>query len=126
MPNPFIHVELETQAPETARAFYAGLFDWTFQDLPGMNYTMIAPGGETGAGLMRAKTPGMTARWIPFIFVDDVKASTAKARSLGAEIVKGPVEAPGYGWYSVLTDPTGATFGIWTPEAGRRGAVDVR
>lgn len=125
MPNPFIHVELQTQEPATAKAFYATLFDWRFQDVPGMDYTMIAAGGDTGAGLMRAKIPGVPARWIPFIFVDDVKAFTTKAQSLGAEVVKGPAEAPGYGWYSVLVDPTGATFGIWTPEAATKEIVDV-
>ena len=126
MPNPFIHVELQTPEPATAKAFYANLFDWRFQDVPGMDYTMIAAGGDTGAGLMRAKIPGAPARWIPFVFVDDVKAFTSRAQSLGAEVVKVPAEVPGYGWYSVLADPTGATFGIWTPEAATKEAVDVR
>jgi hypothetical protein len=126
MPNPFIHVELQTQEPATAKAFYANLFDWRFQDVPGMDYTMIAAGGDTGAGLMRAKIPGAPSQWIPFVFVNDVKAFTSRAQSLGAEVVKGPAEARGYGWYSVLVDPTGATFGIWTPEGARREAVDVR
>lgn len=126
MPNPFIHVELQTPEPETARGFYANLFEWRFQDVPGMDYTMIAAGGDTSAGLMRAKIPGGPSQWIPFVSVDDVKAFTTRARSLGAVVVKGPAEAPGYGWYSVLADPTGATFGIWTPEAATNEAVDVR
>jgi predicted enzyme related to lactoylglutathione lyase len=117
MANPFIHIELQTQDPPVARAFYAGLFGWRFDDIPGMNYTMIDVGEGTGGGLMQAKERDIPSQWIPFISVDDVKASTDRARVLGATIVKGPAEVPGYGWYSVIVDPTGATFGIWTPSS---------
>jgi predicted enzyme related to lactoylglutathione lyase len=126
MPNPFIHVELQTQEPATAKAFYANLFDWRFQDVPGMDYTMIAAGGDTGAGLMRAKIPGAPARWIPFIFVDDVKAFTSRAHSLGAEVVKGPAEAPGYGWYSVLAIPPARRSGSGRPRRGRGRRCPLR
>jgi predicted enzyme related to lactoylglutathione lyase len=115
MPNPIIHVELQTQDPDRARVFYARLFDWSVQDVPGMDYAMIVVGEGTGGGIMKTRQPGTPSQWIPFMAVDDVETATQKARALGATIVKGPAEAPGYGWYSVVVDPTGATFGMWKP-----------
>jgi predicted enzyme related to lactoylglutathione lyase len=45
--------------------------------------------------------------------VDDVAVSTEKARSLGATICREVTEIPGVGWFSVITDPTGATLALW-------------
>lgn len=119
MPNPFIHIELQTQDLGKAKAFYAALFDWRLNDIPGMAYTMIDVGEGTGGGMMQAKSPEVPSQWIPFIQVDDVHGTTERVRSLGGTILKGPAEVPGYGWYSVMADPTGGTFGIWKPEMTR-------
>jgi predicted enzyme related to lactoylglutathione lyase len=116
MPNPFIHVELQTHDLANAKAFYAALFKWRLDDLPGMGYTMIEVGEGVGGGMMQAKSPVAPSQWIPFIAVDDVRATTDRVIALGGRILKGPSEVPGYGWYSVMTDPAGATFGIWKPE----------
>lgn len=40
-------------------------------------------------------------------------ASTKKAQSLGATILKDVTEVPGMGWFSIVQDPTGATLGLW-------------
>jgi predicted enzyme related to lactoylglutathione lyase len=116
MSNPFIHIELQTQDLTSAKAFYTALFDWRFEDIPGMNYVMVEVGNGTGGGMMQAKSHDVPSQWIPFIAVDDVRATAEQVRALGGTIRKGPSEVPGYGWYSVITDPTGATFGIWKPE----------
>lgn len=52
------------------------------------------------------------------ILVDDISASTAKAQTLGATIVKEVTEVPDMGWFSVMVDPTGAAFGPWQAKAG--------
>ncbi|MFZ5861634.1 MAG: VOC family protein [Nitrospirota bacterium] len=116
MPNPFIHIELQTQDPSQAKTFYAALFHWRFEDVPGLDYAMINVGDGTGGGLMRAKSPDAPSQWIPFIAVDDARATTDRVAALGGRVLKGPCEIPGYGWYSVIRDPTGATFGVWTRE----------
>jgi len=48
--------------------------------------------------------------------VDDVNASTAKAKGLGATILKDTTEIPGVGWFSIFTDPTGATLALFKPK----------
>jgi predicted enzyme related to lactoylglutathione lyase len=48
--------------------------------------------------------------------VEDIKASTANARSLGATIVVDVMEIPGIGWFSIFSDPTGATLALFQPK----------
>ena len=53
----------------------------------------------------------------PFVHVElnttDVKASTEKAKTLGATIIRDVQEVPGAGWLSIISDPTGAVLGLW-------------
>ena len=116
MANPFVHVELSTTDPAKAKSFYSQLFDWKLEDTemgPDMTYTMIQPGEGTGGGLMKQMMPGAPSSWLAYVVVDDVKASTAKAKSLGAAVLKDVSEVPGMGWFSIITDPTGAALGLW-------------
>jgi hypothetical protein len=48
--------------------------------------------------------------------VDDIAAATAKAKSLGATIVRDVMEVMGAGSLSIIVDPTGATLGLWQPK----------
>ena len=115
MANPFVHVELNTVDVEKAKAFYSQLFDWKLEDipLPGGGYTMIRVGDGTGGGLMKYPVPGAPSAWVAYVLVDDVKAATSKATSLGASVLTDVTEVPGMGWFSVISDPTGAVLGLW-------------
>ena len=116
MANPFVHVELNTTDPAKAKAFYGKLFDWKMEDMekgPGSTYTMIQPGEGTGGGLMKQLIPDAPSAWLAYVIVDDVRASTDKAKSLGAQVMKDVTEVPGMGWFSIIVDPTGALLGLW-------------
>ena len=116
MANPFVHVELNTTDPAKAKAFYGQLFTWKMEDMPmgpGMTYTMIQPGEGTGGGLMKHPVPGAPSSWLAYVVVDDVRATTEKARALGASVMKDVTEVQGMGWFSIITDPTGAVLGLW-------------
>ena len=115
MANPFVHVELMTNDLDRAKKFYAGLFDWTLEEIPNMDYTLIKVGEGTGGGMMQSPMPGMPSSWLAYVLVADAVAATAKARQLGATIVKEVTEIPEIGWFSVLVDPTGATLALWQP-----------
>ena len=118
MANPFVHIELQTQDVEKSKKFYSAMFDWKLEDFPGMGYTMINVGEGTGGGMMKKPAPDMPDNWLPYILVDDVSASTKKAQALGAKVCKDITEVPGMGWFSVITDPTGAAFGLWQSKKG--------
>ena len=116
MPNPFVHVELATTDVDKAKTFYGKLFDWKLQDEdmgPGGTYTMIGVGGGTGGGMMKHPIPGAPSAWLAYVQVDDIAAATAKAKSLGATVMKDVTEVMGAGWLSIIIDPTGAALGLW-------------
>lgn len=113
--NPFCHVELNTTDLPKAKDFYKKLFDWKLEDMPDGSYTMIRVGEGTGGGMMKNPVPGAPSFWLAYVLVDDIKASTQKAKSLGASVMRDVTEIPGYGSFSVLADPTGAHFALWKP-----------
>ena len=116
MANPFVHIELNTTDPVKAKTFYGDLFDWKLDDMPMPegSYTMIGVGDDgTGGGIMKMPMPGAPSVWVPYVSVDDVKAATAKARSLGGNVIRDVTEIPDMGSFSIVLDPTGAAFGIW-------------
>ena len=119
MANPFVHSELHTRDVDKSKKFYSSMFAWKFEEFPGMDYTIINVGEGTGGGMMKNPMPGDPDNWLPYILVDDVAASTQKAKSLGAIIAKDVTEVPGMGWFSVIIDPTGAAFGLWQSKAGK-------
>lgn len=114
MANPFVHLELATSDTAKAKDFYGKLFNWTFTDNDmggGMVYTMFKPDDGPGGGIY--SMPGAPPAWLAYIGVDDINASTEKAKSLGATVIRDPMEVPGHGWMSILTDPTGAAIALW-------------
>lgn len=116
MANPFVHVELNTGDVGKAKAFYGQLFGWKLEDVPmgpGATYTMIQPGEGTGGGIQKNPVPKASSAWLAYVIVDDVKASTEKARLLGAKVMQDVTEVPGMGSFSVIVDPTGASLGLW-------------
>jgi len=44
-----VHIELGTKDWKNQK-FYAGLFDWKLEEIPGMDYTIINVGEGTAAG----------------------------------------------------------------------------
>ena len=123
MANPFVHVELNTTDVAKAKSFYGALFDWKLQDMPspGGTYTIIEVGQGTGGGLMKHPVPGAPSMWLAYVLVDDVRAATARAKSLGATILEDVSEVPGMGWLSIISDPTGAILGLWQNQSSQGG-----
>jgi hypothetical protein len=54
--------------------------------------------------------------WVPYVAVEDVDATVAKAQELGGSAVIEGMDVPNVGRIAVLTDPNGAAFGIIKPQ----------
>lgn len=118
MANAFVHVELSTNDLAKAKDFYGKLFEWTLEDVPmgDDTYTIIKPKAGTGGGMMKNPVPGSPSFWLAYVEVADIHAATEKAKSLGAKVMRDVTEVPDTGWLSIITDPTGATLGLWKPK----------
>ncbi|ASC70614.1 Anthracycline biosynthesis protein DauV [Halomicronema hongdechloris C2206] len=110
--------DLLMQDVTKARNFYADLLGWKYQVEYASNfvwkpgeaeYPLILANGEAHGGFV---DPGQTtlSRWIAYVMVKDVDAITARAKSLGATIVRGPFDTPGVGRSSVIQDLQGAVI----------------
>jgi uncharacterized protein len=120
MANPFVHVELGTTDIDQAKSFYRALFDWQLNDVEmggGMTYTLIGVGEGTGGGMMKHPMPGAPSAWLPYVLVDDIRAATDKAKSLGARIARDVTAVMDEGSLSIIADPTGAMLGLWQAKA---------
>jgi uncharacterized protein len=117
MANPFVHLELNTTDLKKAQAFYGGMFGWQFQDNdmgPMGIYSTFKPDKEPGGGMYSAKDfPG---GWLAYVGVDDIKAATAKAKSLGAQIFVDSQEIPNIGWMTIMNDPLGSRIALFQPK----------
>jgi uncharacterized protein len=115
MANTFVHSELNTTDAGKAKDFYGKLFEWKLEDVPmgGGTYTMIKVGDGTIGGIQKHPVPGAPSGWLTYVLVDDIHDATKKAASLGGKVMMDVTEVMGAGWFSVITDPTGAALGLW-------------
>ncbi len=116
----FCWQELATRDVAAAKTFYTALFGWTTTEMPmgdAGTYTIVMNKDEGIGGIYDmscCEEMGNTPpHWMTYIAVDDVDASAAKAGELGASICVPPTDIPNVGRFSVITDPTGATFALF-------------
>jgi predicted enzyme related to lactoylglutathione lyase len=109
--------ELATQDVEGAERFYGSVFGWETKDMGTEfgGYKIFGSGETQIAGLMKPQDPSGPSTWIPYVHADDVDATTAKAKGLGANALFEGMDIPGVGRISVLVDPQGAVFGLFQP-----------
>jgi hypothetical protein len=113
MPNAFVHIELNTDDVTKAKKFYKGLFKWKIGPM-GPGYLGIDVGkGGTGGGMQKKHMPQAPTSWLPYVEVDDVKKTIAKAKKLGAQIMVDHMDIGDMGAIGVFVDPTGAGLGVW-------------
>jgi len=117
MPNEFCHMELNTDDVGEAKKFYTGLFDWKLEDMPmgpGMTYTMIQPATGPGGGMQQKPMPAAPSAWLLYIDVADIDATVEKAKKLGGTVIVPKTPIPNMGAFAILTDPSGAAFGLYS------------
>jgi len=111
--------ELGVEDTERGRAFYEGLFEWTFEPGPsGGGFMITAPnlqggmhGGDAGAS--------------PYVFfsVDDMEAALERVRDLGGSVEDMDVEGDAdsvarLGRFKLCRDDQGSPFGLHQPPTG--------
>jgi len=113
-PGLFCWDELHTKDLEAAKKFYGALFGWTGKLGEGeMKYWHWQSGGKDIGGMMPLMMPNIPPNWLGYIAVSDVDADTKKTKALGGKVMMEPMEMEKVGKFSVVQDPTGATFALF-------------
>ena len=115
-PGTFSWVDLNTDDQERAKAFYAALFAWQYEDIPigeGMVYSMAKVDGHSVAALGPTQGEDMPPHWNCYVSVDDADASAARAKELGATLLAEPFDVFEAGRMAAFADPQGAVLSVW-------------
>ena len=111
-------VDLWTTEVDGSRRFYGELFGWEALEPSAEfgGYWMFERDGAPIAGGM-GSMGDMVANntWKPYFCTDDIDASLKRAEAAGATSQGGAMPVADLGVQAVLSDPTGAVFGLWQP-----------
>lgn len=109
--------EVATDHPDTAAAFYAGVFGWTLQpfEIPEVDYRLAtAPGRPAPFGGITGTRPGQPAHAIFYVQVADVADACSLIEQHGGTVLErelAPAAGPAFAY---VTDPVGSLFGIYS------------
>ena len=105
-------IEIGVGDTDQGRAFYEGLFGWSFEPGPTSGWTFDTP---TVPGGMHGGDPGVA----PYVFfaVDDIGAAVERVRELGGSVEEMDVEGDEesvkqFGRFKLCRDDQGSTFGL--------------
>ena len=104
--------------PESAVAFYRGLFDWEFvdrmpADVAGQYFLAQLRGRDVAAvGSVREGMP-TTPVWSTYIAVHSADDAAAKVEEAGGTTLMEPFDVLDAGRMATFADPFGAVFSVW-------------
>ena len=117
-------VDLETTDQEAAKAFYGGLFGWSYEDMPmdeagQQRYSMASLEGSYAAAIYtqqeEQRQMGIPPHWNVHLTVDDVDATAKRVSDLGGNLLAEPFDVFESGRMAAVSDPTGAAVALWQP-----------
>jgi predicted enzyme related to lactoylglutathione lyase len=111
MAGNLVHFELPAADAERAKAFWSGLFGWSFQPWTGPVEYHMTDGIQPGGAVYPADDPGSGP--VVYFDTDDIDTSLARLRELGGSVATGKSPIPGVGWYAHCADTEGNRFGIF-------------
>jgi len=124
MDHTVVHFEIPANNTEKLGKFYAELFGWKVEKMPGpADYWIImtVPLDEK----MSPLRPGVNGALYKvqntcdkprnYISVESIDKYTEKVKALGGKIEMPKQEVPGVGWVAIVLDPEGNQFALLQP-----------
>jgi predicted enzyme related to lactoylglutathione lyase len=107
----------EIQVPdlEAAQAFYGAAFGWTFQEFYDGFLMCLAPDGSMIGGLEQSEGSVGDRQVRIYVQTSDLEATLQRGVAAGGTVVKPrALISDEFGWYAILTDPSGHQIGVAT------------
>ena len=127
-----VHFEIQVDDVERAKAFYATVFGWSYQDWSaqlGATYWGINGGPEDELGINGGllQRPGPvppegqgTNAFVCTMAVDDYDTTERQILEAGGRVAMPKFAIAGMAWQGYYLDTEGNTFGIHQPDPGAR------
>jgi len=113
-------VDLQTTDQAAAKAFYSGLFGWTYDDQPmpqGPVYSMAMLGAHPVAAIApqspEMAAAGAPAMWNTYLAVDSVDETAGQVEAAGGKVAMAPFDIMDAGRMAFVIDPAGAPVALW-------------
>jgi len=118
-------IDLGTPDIAGATAFYRALFGWEFQSAgpEAGGYGFFQLDGKTVAGGMQSTEGQGPPSWTVSFQTPDADTTAKAAEQAGGGTPAPPMDVMDAGRMAILTDTTGAVFGLWQP--GRIKGLEV-
>ena len=120
----FAWTDLSTFDTGAARAFYAALFGWRFDEQDGYHYAQVGSRKSAGVFAMPRKFQemGLPSFWMSYISVTDIDQVVERAKEQGAIVEVQPTTFMDQGRIALIRDPAGAGLhGVGRAHPGRQG-----
>lgn len=123
-----VHFEVPFDDGERARQFYRDVFDWSIDEMPELNYSMVATGPRSEQGMpsepgyigggMFARTGAPATSPVVTIAVDSIDDTLERISALGGSTSAPKVSVGTMGFAAYFTDTEGNLMGLWENTPG--------
>lgn len=119
----FFWQDLFVKDPAEASDFYTTIFGFEshLEDFEGLSRIVLSSSDYSQAGIDKLPSDVQRPGWLPYVLVDDVPGTVAKALANGGKSLVTPKDPNLVDKIAVIADPSGAIIGLINWTAGTQG-----
>jgi len=109
----FGHIEIPTTSFKKAKKFFGNVFNWTFQDLPDIDYVTFHAGAQPNGGFYRIKKMPKKGQVNVYIEVENIDAKLKEIKKAKGKVVTKRTKVGDMGWFAQFATPDGCFLSLW-------------
>lgn len=115
MTSTITHFEIYGEDPSKIAEFYASIFGWQVEQMPGMDYWRVFPTANEQplhGGVTYRSIAGLNG-WLLYVNVASLDETEKLVQELGGSIIRPKTAVPRVAWVTIVSDPSNNIFGVW-------------